>query len=232
MTARTGEHGDTYLPAAGRDWLLPLYDPLTKLFRITALHRPLIEQAGLLPGHRVLEIGCGTGNVVLMAAQSQPAAEITGLDPDPKALARARRKAARRGREIRLDRGFAERLPYADGAFDRVLSSFMFHHLKPAAKPAALREVRRVLAPGGSLHLLDVGGAVSESDGRMARRAMRNPHLHDNLGDRIPELMREAGFTDVREVAHRTLRIAGRVAYYRASTGERDDVRAAPDTGR
>jgi ubiquinone/menaquinone biosynthesis C-methylase UbiE len=217
MTARTNDHQDTYLPAAGRDWLLPLYDPLSALFRLGALHRSLIEQAGLRPGHRMLEIGCGTGNVVIMAAGLHPDVEITGLDPDPKALARARRKAARRGRAIRLDQGFAQRLPYADGSFDRILSSFMFHHLPPDVKATALREARRVLSTGGSFHLMDAGGDIVPSDGRMARKALHNPHLQDNLGDRIPTLLREAGFTDAGEVDHRATRVVGRVTYVHAT---------------
>jgi ubiquinone/menaquinone biosynthesis C-methylase UbiE len=217
MTASANDHQGTYLSAMGRDWLLPLYDPLCRLLRMAALHRPLIEQAGLRQGHRVLEIGCGTGNLVIMAAGLHPDAEITGLDPDPKALARARRKAARRGRRVRLDQGFAETLPYADGSFDRILSSFMFHHLEPDAKAAALREARRVLTPGGSFHLMDAGGAIAASDGWMARKALTNPHLQDNLGDRIPTLLREAGFTDAHEVDHRATRIVGRVTYVRAT---------------
>jgi ubiquinone/menaquinone biosynthesis C-methylase UbiE len=217
MTAPAKDHDSTYLPAMGRDWLLPLYDPLCRLLRMAALHRPLIEQAAPEPGHRVLEIGCGTGNLVVMAAGLYPDAEVTGLDPDPKALARARRKAARRGRAVRLDQGFAERLPYPDESFDRILSSFMFHHLEPDAKAATLREARRVLSPGGSFHLLDAGGDIVASDGWMARKALSNPHLRDNLGDRIPTLLREAGFADAREVAHRRARIVGRVTYVLAT---------------
>jgi ubiquinone/menaquinone biosynthesis C-methylase UbiE len=50
-----------YLPAAGKDWLLPFYDPLTKLLGVEASHRMLINQATVSLGRRVLEIGCGTG---------------------------------------------------------------------------------------------------------------------------------------------------------------------------
>jgi ubiquinone/menaquinone biosynthesis C-methylase UbiE len=86
-----------------------------------------------------------------------PEAEVVGLDPDPKALARARRKTEAAGVAIRFDAGFANELPYPDASFDRVFSSLMFHHLEREAKLATLRELRRVIAPSGSLHLLDFG---------------------------------------------------------------------------
>lgn len=78
-----------------------------------------------------------------------------------------------------------------------------------------LREVARVLRPGGSLHLLDIGGKVDPKDGFLARRSHRNPLLQDNFGDRIPMLMREATLTDPTEVTHRVKRI-GRLSFYRA----------------
>jgi ubiquinone/menaquinone biosynthesis C-methylase UbiE len=141
-----------YLPAMGHG-PLSLYDPFTRLIRIPRVHRRLLKQAGLEPGMRVLEIGCGTGNLTLLAKRTAPGALVTGIDPDPHALARATTKAA--GHEIHFDRGFAQRLPYVDGTFDRVLSAFMYHHVPAADRAAVLEEARRVLAPGGSLHLVD-----------------------------------------------------------------------------
>ena len=58
-----------YLPAAGHAWLLPLYDPLTRLLGLEAVHRRLVELAGIRPGQRVLEIGCGTGNLTILIKQ-------------------------------------------------------------------------------------------------------------------------------------------------------------------
>lgn len=98
----------TYLPAAGKAWLLPLYDPFTKVLGVEASHRELINQAGINPGQRVLEIGCGTGNLAILVKRLNPASPVVAIDPDPKALARARRKAERRGAKIQFDEGFAE----------------------------------------------------------------------------------------------------------------------------
>lgn len=218
--AGAGHHGH-FLPAMGRTWLLPLYDPFTRLLGVGGLHRQLVDRAGIEPGQRVLEIGCGTGNLLLLVARRYPAADVVGLDPDPDAVARTRRKAARDGLAVRLDRGSAAELPYPDGSVDRVLSSLMLHHVDPAEKPRVLREVHRVLRPGGTLHLADLGGPGRGHGGRSPaglqdRLVRRSARLADNLGDRIPALMRDAGLVDVREDGTSRL-LLGRVTHFRAS---------------
>jgi len=144
-----------YLPAAGRDVFLPLYDPLTKLLGADRARRKLFDQASVQPDHEILDIGCGTGTLAVAIKRWLPSVNVVGLDPDPRALARGERKAMAAAVSIRFDQGFANALPYADASFDRVFSSLMFHHLPHNAKLATLGEVRRVLKPGGSLHLLD-----------------------------------------------------------------------------
>jgi SAM-dependent methyltransferase len=206
-----------YLPGMSRSWLLPLYDPLVKLLRIGSHHRQLIDLAGLRPGERVLEIGCGTGNLALLIKRLHPSVEVVGMDPDHKALVRARRKATLRRLAVELDHGFAQRLPYPDASFDRVVSAFMFHHLAAEVKRGALVEAHRTLTPGGALHLVDFGGVVGRSDGLAARLQHRHKLMADNLGERIPQLMREAGFAEAAEIGHRKTHL-GRVTHYRAMT--------------
>ena len=206
----------TYFPAAGHDWFLPFYDPLLKLLGATAAQRELLEQAVLQPGQRVLDIGCGTGSLAILIKPFHPEVEVLGLDPDPNALARGRRKAERAGFTVQFDRGFSDELPYPDASFDRVFSSFMFHHLRSNEKKKTLHEVRRVLRPGSSVHLLDFGGPNSRRDGFLARTLHPTSGLKENFEGRIVTLMREAGFADPKEVSHRAM-IFGRVAYYRAS---------------
>jgi ubiquinone/menaquinone biosynthesis C-methylase UbiE len=203
-----------YLPAAGHDALLPGYDLLTRLFGFNRVHETLIAQAELADGHRVLEIGCGTGNLAIRAKKTHPAVSVVGSDPDPLALSRAQRKTAQLN-GIRFERGYAQRLPYADGEFDRVLSSMMLHHLDDDAKSAAAAEVFRVLRPSGRLHLVDMGGDMTARDGLSARLVMHSPHAAGNLGDAIPRLLRAAGL-DCTEVATQRHRFVGRLTYYRA----------------
>jgi ubiquinone/menaquinone biosynthesis C-methylase UbiE len=210
-----GAAGRRFLPGMGLDWLLPLYDPFTRLIGVESAHRRLADQAELESAARVLEIGCGTGNLALLVKRMRPQLEVVGLDPDPKALARAGRKARRAGLALELDRGFADALPYPDGSFDRVLSSLMFHHLEADLRVASLREALRVLRPGGSLHLMDFGGDSHGAHG-LARLARRSHALEDNWDGRIPTLMDEAGFSDATETAQLAKHI-GRLAYYRAT---------------
>ncbi|MDX1649633.1 MAG: methyltransferase domain-containing protein [Myxococcota bacterium] len=204
-----------YVPAAGWDVLLPLYDPVQRLLGAEALRRALLDQAGLAPGQRVLEIGCGTGDLLIAAKCREPAAALLGLDPDPKALARARRKAQRRGVAVHLDRGFSQALPYPDRSFDRVLSSFMLHHLDAETTAGTLREVRRVLAPGGSLHVVDFGGAPGRPEGRLARLLHHGPATRDPHGSRLPALLGEAGLVDARQTGARRILLL-RVAFHAA----------------
>jgi ubiquinone/menaquinone biosynthesis C-methylase UbiE len=206
-----------YLPAAGRDWALPFYDPIVGLLGLQATRRVLIDQAAPRPGQRILEIGCGTGSLVVLLKRLHPDVSVTGLDPDPKALARAARKAARAEVAIALDRGFSDQLPYDARSFDRVLSSFMFHHLPREVKEGTLREVARVLKPAGALHLLDFAGHPSRSDGFLARMLHSSPNLRDNAEDRVVTLMREAGLADA-AIVKRAGVLLNRVHlnYYRA----------------
>jgi ubiquinone/menaquinone biosynthesis C-methylase UbiE len=215
---RTAVSGDErpFLPGMSRTWLLPLYDPLTRLLGVQRVHRRLLDQAGVRPGQRVLEIGCGTGNLLLAAKQTQPAATVVGLDPDLTALARAHRKARRRGLAVQLDRGYADQLPYADDSVDVVLSSFMLHHVPADQREPATREVRRVLRPGGALHLVDIDGAAAPADGWIARRAHWHELTRENVGGGIPDLLRRAGFTDVSETGSDVRRHVGRFTFYRA----------------
>ncbi len=193
-----------FVPGMGVAWLLPLYDPLTRLLRLDRARRDLLVQANLQPRQRVLDIGCGTGSLAVLIKQLHPDVEVVGLDPDEKALARARRKARRAGVAIQFDLAFSDDLAYAAASFDRVFSSFMFHHLDRDVKRATLGEVRRVLEDDGQLHLLDFG-----------------PHahrrLHDNEESTVVALMTEAGLTDARTTGGRPL--AGglvRIVYYQA----------------
>jgi ubiquinone/menaquinone biosynthesis C-methylase UbiE len=129
-------------------------------------------------------------------------------------LSRAESKAARAGARIKFERASAAELPLADGSFDRVTSTLMAHHLPTAEKEAMFAEVRRVLAPNGELHLVDIGparGAIPRSLQRLLR-----PHvLDDNLEGKLPSMMVAAGLVDVTE-GERVVTVFGPLVFWRA----------------
>jgi ubiquinone/menaquinone biosynthesis C-methylase UbiE len=209
-----GERRRTYLPAAGHDWFLPLYDPLVKLIGGERARKTLLDQSSIRAGSRVLDVGCGTGTFVLTIKQLHPDVEVVGLDPDPKALARARHKAQRAAVSIRFDQGFSDEMPYPDASFDLVFSSLMFHHLPAEEKEPTLRDVRRVLRPGGSLHLLDFAHAHG-GDGLLSHIIHSSHRLNDNAPERVLALMAQAGFADAKKIRDGSM-LFGRMAYYQA----------------
>lgn len=206
-----------FVPGMGIDWLLPLYDPLTSLLGIGRTRLELLLQAELRPGQRVLDIGCGTGSLAVLAKQRFPEVDVVGVDPDPRALERAGRKARHAAVNVRFDRGFADALDYPEGSFDRVFSSFMFHHLSRAEKEATLRAVRRVLKPGGRLHLLDFAG--SHGAGHEPHSEGRRAHgrLADNDEQAIIRLLNDSGLVDASKTTEVTRLGVVRIAFYRAA---------------
>jgi ubiquinone/menaquinone biosynthesis C-methylase UbiE len=166
-----------------KPYLLPLYDVVSRLFGLRPIHQRMVTLAGLSAGQRVLDVGCGTGNLLRVTARAHPGVDLTGLDPDPRMLARARRKTT-----ARLDRGFAQELPYADGEFDVVFSSLMLHHLDDTGGNEMLAEVLRVLRPDGVLVLADI-----------VNHGHDHGHVHrmapNNIGDAVTRRIAAAGFT-------------------------------------
>lgn len=209
----TSESHRPFVPGMGVEWLLPLYDSFTRLLGLDGARRALLQQADLRATDRVLDVGCGTGSLLLFVKRLCPTVEAVGVDPDEKALARAARKAQRAGVRIQFDRGFS----YSDASFDRVFSSFMFHHLERDEKARTLHEIRRVLTSEGSLHLLDFGGPDSP------RHRSRPPGLHahrrlaDNDTRTVLQLLADAGFIHASSLGERSvLGGLGRIVYYRA----------------
>lgn len=201
-----------YLPAASLDILLPAYDPIMRLFGFTRALRPLVDQGELLPHFAVLDIGCGTGALDLLIKDVHPGVTLTGIDPDPRALARAGRKAQRAGVAVRFDRGFADALPYPDESFDRVFSSMMLHHVPRAEKLGVLSDVRRVLKPGGRLELLDFAGGTHS----LLAHVLHGHTASESVSARLLERMQQAGFAAARRVATRSTPF-GALAYYQAT---------------
>lgn len=210
---------ESYIPALSYDWLTPLYDSLIRWTTPEyAFKRRLVEQARLKPGHKVLDLGCGTATLTILIKKIHPDAEVVGLDGDPRILKFARRKAAREGLEIKLDEGMSYELPYADNSFDRVLSSLFFHHLTRENKGRTLNEVFRILRPGGELHVADFGqpqNALMRVVAIPWRVFDGGDMTADNTQGRLPEIFRAAGFREVCETT-RYMTLFGTLTLHRA----------------
>ncbi|MEV0663374.1 class I SAM-dependent methyltransferase [Actinomadura luteofluorescens] len=240
LDQRTPEERDRpFLPGAGKTWLLPFYDVFSRAAGGRALHERAVELAGVEPGQSVVDVGCGTGNLSLAVLAAQPAARVTGLDPDADALRRAARKARRRGVDLTLTQGYADRIPAQDDSLDHVVSSLALHHLDDDGRSAFARDALRALRPGGVVTIADFGGPSSDAEdgdhhahghghGRVFAHALRHlpwikrsraahsPVMSRDHGDGVIALLAEAGFDDAREVAHAELRF-GRVAFVQAT---------------
>jgi ubiquinone/menaquinone biosynthesis C-methylase UbiE len=211
---------DRYLPALRFRALTRFFDPLiSRGLPERRFKQRLLEQAAPKPGQRLLDLGCGTGTLAIMAKAAQPEAEVVGLDADPEILVLARGKAEAAGTGVWFEQGLATELPYEDRSFDHVLSTLFFHHLTGADKRRTAAEVGRVLRPGGELHVADWGrpsdplmwaalfGTVRLFDGLERTR--------DNAAGALPEIFTQGGLERAAETG-RMRTVFGTLALYRA----------------
>jgi ubiquinone/menaquinone biosynthesis C-methylase UbiE len=208
-----------YIHALRFSALTALYDPVVALTtREREFKQQLVDGVPLKARQKVLDVGCGTGTLACMLAQAEPKAKVHGLDGDQEILRRARDKAAAHQLKIRFTHGLSFALPYPDGHFDQVLSSLFFHHLRRDDKLKTLREIRRVLKPGGGLHVADWGQA---QDPLMRGLFLGIQFLDgfastaDNVAGRLPGLISQAGFARV-EVETRLRTLFGSMEIIRA----------------
>ncbi|HEX3759941.1 MAG TPA: bifunctional demethylmenaquinone methyltransferase/2-methoxy-6-polyprenyl-1,4-benzoquinol methylase UbiE [Kofleriaceae bacterium] len=122
---------------------------------------------------RVLDLATGTGDLAIDIARMHPGARVIGLDPSPRMLAIAEAKLARRGLADRviLVRGDAQQLPYANCEMDAATIAFGIRNVPD--RPAALREMARVVRPGGRIAVLELG---EPERGVLARAARFHTH--------------------------------------------------------
>ncbi len=186
-TGRAGTTGKVLHGARAYDvlvWMLTLG-------REDRFRRRLVELADLGAGDSVLDVGCGTGALALAAeARVGTTGRVCGIDPSPEMVARARRKAARRGAHVRFENAAVEALPFADRTFDVVLSTLMLHHLTDEGRQDGLAEIARVLKPGGRFLAVDIGGRR----GRHLSLHRRIGRHHDFDLDTLTPLFDAVGF--------------------------------------
>ena len=129
-----------------------------------AFREQLASFAHLSANESVLDIGCGTGTLAIVAKGRVGATgQVFGIDASPAMIARATAKAAKAGVDVSFKNALAEALPFPEGQFDVVLSTLMLHHLPRKVRRQCAREIRRVLKPQGRALVVDFAHAQPKS---------------------------------------------------------------------
>lgn len=199
-----------------------LYDPLIDRLsfgREQRFRTLTLRHMDIKPDEQILDIGCGTGSLTLLAAERLEAqGSIIGIDAAPKMIAIAQAKAKRQGSIARFQTAVAERLPFADGQFSLVVSSMFCHHIDRELKQLAFAEMHRILRPGGRLVTADIdrpSTLLGWLAGWAGRWLLLQTELEDNLRGKLPTLMAEAGFVDICRQGH----VHGLISFWTANRG-------------
>ena len=208
-----------FVPALKFHCLTGFFDFLMSLTGLEEkLKDALLVQANIKNSDTVLDFGCGTGTLTIMAKKEFPEANIHGIDIDSGILKIAKNKVKNSGHEIFLKEYDGISLPYKDGAFDKVLSTLVFHHLIRERKIAILMEIYRILKPGGELHIADLGKGKSifmKGISLFIRFFDGFSNTFDNVKGLLPLVIEEAGFNKV--VDHGQIdTLVGSISFYSA----------------
>lgn len=191
-----------YIPAFGVEKLTRLYD---RLIRWTMpelqIKSELIHQSRLQTGEHILDLGCGTGTLLLLINIAHPEVELFGMDGDPKILKIAHEKAVKAHVNVNLTSGMAFNLPYNGHSFERVFSTLVLHHLTTKNQQLAMQEVFRVLKPNGEFHIADFGKPHNQMAFLISLVVQRLEEVSDNIKGSLPEMLIASGFESVEETA-------------------------------
>ena len=177
----------------------PYYDFMVNILTLgkaRRLRRLTVDQALIKPGDSVLDVGCGTGEVTLLAKTRAQSGTVYGIDPAPEMIAVARSKAKRKNLEVDFRVGVIETLPFPDSSIDVVTSSLMMHHLPEDLKVRGLAEVYRVLKPGGRLLIADFMRPTGSFLNHLFIAFTRHQGLQSGIED-LQELIKNAGFSQI-----------------------------------
>jgi len=194
-----------YIPALKYDWLTKVYDPVLQFTMPERKFKSaLIRQMEIKPNDRILDFGCGSLTLSIMAAPKTPNAIFFGVDIDAKIISVAREKLSKTKLTIDLQQYDGSKLPYPDNSFDHVMSSLVFHHLTLRQKYFALEEIRRVLKPSGEFQIADFGKPASALQ-RVGFYAVQLLDGFQTTTDNVENLLAKAikeTFQEAEETAH------------------------------
>ena len=178
----------------------PQYDIFSRLLGMgvnRSNSRMVIELAKVMPGDKVLDVGCGTGNLTLTAKSAAGAGGAAyGIDASPEMIDVARKKAKRLNSDVVFDIGLIEKIPFPDVTFDVVVSRLVIHHLPDDLKHKAFAEIFRVLKPGGHFLVADFNPPTNPVLNHITSAIVGHGMMQTDVRG-IPALFSVAGFVDV-----------------------------------
>ncbi len=180
---------------------------ITTLGQARRLRKITVNQALVNPGDSVLDVGCGTGEVTLLAKSRAKAGSVYGIDPAPEMIAVARKKAARKRLEIDFRVGVIEALPFSDSSMDVVTSSLMMHHLPENLKVRGLAEIYRILKPGGRLLIADFLRPTGSFLHHLYIAFTRHHGLRSGVED-LQGILKNTGFSQIDQLEEKVLTIS------------------------
>ncbi|MBN8718638.1 MAG: methyltransferase domain-containing protein [Sediminibacterium magnilacihabitans] len=195
------EQQKKFIPALRFKWLTPVYDFFISItMPEKKIKKALISDTNIYAGAKLLDFGCGTATLTIMAKQSSPEAKVTGIDVDKEILEKATKKIKEERLDIFLFDYDGKHLPFQRNAFDRVISCLVFHHLDTDVKQNMLAEIFRVMNKDGELVIADFGRSKSWIQ-RMLFNMIRSldgfKSTDANARGLLPEMISDAGFENV-----------------------------------
>jgi len=186
----------------------PYYDivvNITTLGQARRLRKMTVDHALINQGDHVLDIGCGTGDVTLLAkTHAGIDGKVYGIDPAPEMIAVACSKAARKNLDVDFRVGVIESLPFGDASLDVVTSSMMMHHLPEDLKARGLAEIYRVLKPGGRLLIADFMRPTGSFLNHLFIAFTRHQGLKSGIED-LQKLLKDSGFSQIIKLEEKVL---------------------------
>ena len=150
----------------------------------------------------VLDFGCGTGTLLLMIKKKYPKIKLTGIDVSRQMIHLAASKIKKAEVDIHVHIYDGEKLPFIEDSFDKIISSFVFHHLATSFKQVILKDLLWVLRPGSKLFIVDFGRPQTFYNKicfQIIRYLDGFGNTSVNAKGLMPEFVKKAGFKRIEE---------------------------------